>query len=235
MRFNLSLLIQRTPVAIFGLGGKKQHTKTCFPSVLISLLTLHQLQRKSHSKSLEMWLRHRPWRKQIKEVRKHIDWISFQISITFLTCLILCISNISVQLARSLINQLYLPSCVFKLKIYFILFFIQRQLILIISVKLQKETRSPYTLPFKSLGLVKSFIVYCYNIKWIFEYILKCNLFLNFLWCKVFSVTCSFRNHSNMVICCSRNISYYYQLLKTVVLLHIFWKPWYIFSRLFDE
>ncbi len=152
-----------------------------------------------------------------------------------LTCLILCISNISVQLARSLINQLYLPSCVFKCKIYFILFFIQRQLILIISVKLQKETRSPYTLPFKSLGLVKSFIVYCYNIKWIFEYILKCNLFLNFLWCKVFSVTWSFRNHSNMVICCSRNISYYYQLLKTVVLLHIFWKPWYIFSRLFDE
>jgi len=27
----------------------------------------------------------------------------------------------------------------------------------------------------------------------------------------VFSVTWSFRNHSNMMICCSRNISYYYQ------------------------
>ncbi len=37
----------------------------------------------------------------------------------------------------------------------------------------------------------------------------------------VFSVTCSFRNQSNMMICCSRNISYYYQWLCCF---HIFFK-----------
>ncbi len=46
----------------------------------------------------------------------------------------------------------------------------------------------------------------------------------------VFSVTWSFRNH-NMLICCSRNISDYYQCWKQL-LLNIFWKLWYIFSLL---
>jgi len=38
---------------------------------------------------------------------------------------------------------------------------------------------------------------------------------------QVFSITWSFRNHSNMMIWCSRRISYYYQCWK-VVLLNIF-------------
>jgi len=36
------------------------------------------------------------------------------------------------------------------------------------------------------------------------------------------SVTWSFRNLSNMLICCSRNISYYYQCWKQCCFL---WKP----------
>jgi len=36
----------------------------------------------------------------------------------------------------------------------------------------------------------------------------------------VFNVTWSFRNHSNMVFCCSRNISSYYQCWKLEVLLN---------------
>jgi len=40
--------------------------------------------------------------------------------------------------------------------------------------------------------------------------------FLESLLCliTVFSVTQSFRNHSNMLICCSRNVSYYYPCFK---------------------
>jgi len=40
----------------------------------------------------------------------------------------------------------------------------------------------------------------------------------------VFSVTWSFRNHSNMMICCSRNISYYYQCWKELCCLIFFVK-----------
>ncbi len=52
-------------------------------------------------------------------------------------------------------------------------------------------------------------IVKCYWINsLLFEYILKCNLFLMQSWIfsiitPVFSATWSFRNHSNMLICCS--------------------------------
>ncbi len=55
-----------------------------------------------------------------------------------------------------------------------------------------------------------------WNKCFLLEYIVKCNLFM---WCAavifsiitpVFSVTWSFRNHSNMLICCSRYVSYYY-------------------------
>ncbi len=60
-------------------------------------------------------------------------------------------------------------------------------------------------------GILSQLINICFQ----FEYILKCNLLL---WWKadffsiiasVFSVTRSFRNHSNMLICCSRTISDY--------------------------
>ncbi len=52
----------------------------------------------------------------------------------------------------------------------------------------------------------------------------------------VFSVTWSFRNHSNMLICCSRNIYYYYQCWKQLCCLTFLWKPQYFFcSGFFDE
>ncbi len=59
---------------------------------------------------------------------------------------------------------------------------------------------------------------------------LICNLFL---WSKLYfqhhysSLQCHmiFRNHSNMMICCSRNISDYYQCWKHFIFL---WKPSYI-------
>ncbi len=41
----------------------------------------------------------------------------------------------------------------------------------------------------------------------------------------VFSVTWSFRNHSNMLICCSRNISDYYQCWKQLCCFIFWWKP----------
>ncbi len=42
----------------------------------------------------------------------------------------------------------------------------------------------------------------------------------------VFSVTWSFKNHSNMLICCSRNI-YYYQCWKLLCCFIFLWKMWY--------
>ncbi len=39
---------------------------------------------------------------------------------------------------------------------------------------------------------------------------------------QVFSVTWSFRNHSNMLICCSRNISSHYQYWKWLCCLYFF-------------
>ncbi len=68
--------------------------------------------------------------------------------------------------------------------------------------------------------------------------ILKCNLLL---WSKLnfqhhyFNLQCHmiFRNHSNMLICCSRNISDYYDCWKQLLLLNIFMKPWFM-SILFE-
>jgi len=40
----------------------------------------------------------------------------------------------------------------------------------------------------------------------------------------VFSVTWSFRNHSNMLICSSRNISYYYQCWNQLCCLIFLWR-----------
>ncbi len=64
----------------------------------------------------------------------------------------------------------------------------------------------------------------------IFYYILKFHLFP---WCKadfsvplVFSVTWPFRNHYNMQISCSKNISYYKQCWTVV--LHTFFQGFYI-------
>ncbi len=107
-----------------------------------------------------------------------------------------------------------------------------------------------HTLPFKSLGMflkqvssapqgciylmknpIKTVILWniitISNNCFLCEYTVKWNLFL---WSKMdfqhhySSVTWSFRNQSNMLICCSRNISDYYQCWKTVVLLHMFVK-----------
>ncbi len=43
----------------------------------------------------------------------------------------------------------------------------------------------------------------------------------------VFSVTWFFRNHSNMMVCCSRNISDYYQWWKQLCCWIFLWKLWY--------
>ncbi len=45
----------------------------------------------------------------------------------------------------------------------------------------------------------------------------------------VFSVTWFFRNHSNMMICCLRNIYFDYQCWKQLCCLIILWKLWFIF------
>ncbi len=65
------------------------------------------------------------------------------------------------------------------------------------------------------------------------EYLLNCNLFL---WSNLYfqhhysSFQCHmiFRNHNNMMICCSRNISDYYQCWKQLCCTIFLWKPWYI-------
>ncbi len=62
---------------------------------------------------------------------------------------------------------------------------------------------------------------------------LNCNLFL---WSKLYfqhhysSLQCHmiFRNHNNMLICCSRNISDYYQCWKQLCCSIFLWKLWYI-------
>ncbi len=69
-----------------------------------------------------------------------------------------------------------------------------------------------------------------YNFKKCFlcEYMLKCNLFL---WLKLYfqhhysSLQCHmiFRNHSNILICCSRNISDYYQCWKQLCCFIYLW------------
>ncbi len=65
------------------------------------------------------------------------------------------------------------------------------------------------------------------------EYMLKCNLFL---WSKLYFQHhyCSlqshmiFRNHSNILICCSTNISDYYRCWKRLCCTIFLWKLWYI-------
>ncbi len=47
----------------------------------------------------------------------------------------------------------------------------------------------------------------------------------------VFSVTWSFRNHYNMMICCSKNTYYYYQCWKQLYCLIFLWKPWNTFQE----
>ncbi len=77
----------------------------------------------------------------------------------------------------------------------------------------------------KNTGKIVNIIVIL-NSCFLCEYLLKYNLFL---WSKLYyqhhycSLQCHmiFRNHSNMLICCSRNISDYYQCLETVVLHNI--------------
>ncbi len=43
----------------------------------------------------------------------------------------------------------------------------------------------------------------------------------------VISVTCYFRNHSNTLIWCLSNISYYYECWKQLCCFICLWKPWY--------
>ncbi len=63
----------------------------------------------------------------------------------------------------------------------------------------ERSIFSSPTLPLFDKNTIKSVIYFC-DQSWIFSIITP-----------VFSVTWSFRNHSNMLICCSRNISDYYQ------------------------
>ncbi len=77
----------------------------------------------------------------------------------------------------------------------------------------------------------------------LFEYILKCNLFVMKSWfffyiiTPVFSVTWSFINYSDTLIYCSRNISDYYDYVENRLCGLIFWgnndnilrKQWYIY------
>jgi len=49
---------------------------------------------------------------------------------------------------------------------------------------------------------------------------------------QIFSVTWSYRNHSNMMIWCSRNIFFFIKCLKQLSCLIFLWKPWYIFKIL---
>ncbi len=71
-------------------------------------------------------------------------------------------------------------------------------------------------------------IITMYNKCFLCEYIVKCNLFL---WCKAefSSLQCHmiFRNHSNMLICCSKNISLYYQCWKQLCCFVFLWKMIY--------
>ncbi len=63
-------------------------------------------------------------------------------------------------------------------------------------------------------------VIYYYNLNLYFQYILKCNLFLygkaefSAAITPLFSVTWSFRNNSNMLILCSRNIYFYYYYIN---------------------
>ncbi len=63
-------------------------------------------------------------------------------------------------------------------------------------------------------------------------YFISCDIKLIFSIFSVFSVTWSFRNHSNMPICCSRNIyGYYHRWWKQLCLLHIFVERIILFFR----
>ncbi len=76
-------------------------------------------------------------------------------------------------------------------------------------------------------------IISIWNSCFLCEYLLNCNLFM---WSKLYfqhhysSLQCHmiFRNHSNMLICCSRNISDYYQCWKQLCCTIFLWKLWYI-------
>ncbi len=91
---------------------------------------------------------------------------------------------------------------------------------------------------FMPLKYSKNCEIYQFNNCFLCEYMLKCNWFL---WSKLnfqhhySSLQCHmiFRNHSNMLICCSRNISDYYQCWKQLCCPIFLWKRWYIlFFRL---
>ncbi len=74
-------------------------------------------------------------------------------------------------------------------------------------------------------------IIVILNSCFLCECMLNCNLFL---WSKLYfqhhysSLQCHmiFRNHNNMLICCSRNISDYYQCWKQLWCTIFLWKLW---------
>ncbi len=83
-------------------------------------------------------------------------------------------------------------------------------------------------------------IITIYNNCFLCEYLLKCNLFL---WSKLYfqhhysSLQCHmiFRNHYNILIYCSRNISDYYQWKKLFCCFIILRKVWYVLCFSTDE
>jgi len=116
-----------------------------------------------------------------------------------------------------------------------------------VFIKINKQTHNTRnTLPFKSFGLIRyinayqDWIYLIKNIIMLLDVLLQFKIYVSIwldfkIYCwqswffsiitPVFSVTWSFRNHSNMMICCSRNISLYYQCWKQLLkgLVH-FWK-----------
>ncbi len=99
MRFNLSLLIQTTLVAIFGLEEKKTH-KTMFSFSPNFIADIAPAAKKKSFKEPGIETQstgktNKGGKETLIESRKN------------LTCLTLCISNISVQLAQSLIKPTF--------------------------------------------------------------------------------------------------------------------------------
>ncbi len=108
-------------------------------------------------------------------------------------------------------------------------------------IQLYCFTLQKHTTPFRSLGSVRLFNVFIWskillefkNSCFLCKYLLKYNLFL---WSKLYfqhhysSLQCHmiFRNHSNMLICCSRNIFDYYQYWKQLCCTIFLWKLWCI-------
>ncbi len=78
-------------------------------------------------------------------------------------------------------------------------------------------------------------VKYYYNLKQLLSVWIYCKMHFIPVNFPVFSVTWSMRNHSNMLICCSRNISDNYQCWRQLCCFIFLWKLIFNFSGFFDE